>query len=196
MHAIPTNRRNTRASASTKQLNVTAGSRSTSTETPARDVSPCDSAACSIRFIVITFAQRQVLNCQHGRHDCFGDPNRLDGAAAVRDACGKAWRAGCACMLAGVGGVSASHSWRCDPWWAFALPLVSAGAFGLWGILERATAERGAPRSASYDRAIERRAVDRGRDRHGVRDRDRVRGARDCFSGRSSASSERSQSTI
>jgi hypothetical protein len=39
-------------------------------------------------------------------------------------------------------------------WWAFALPLVCAGAFGLWGILERATAERGALRSARYDRAM------------------------------------------
>jgi hypothetical protein len=34
------------------------------------------------------------------------------------------------------------------------LPLVSAGAFGVWGILERETAERATPRSPGYDRAI------------------------------------------
>ena len=57
--------------------------------------------------------------------------------------------------LAAVGGVAAVALVAIRPtWWAFALPLVSAGAFGLWGILERATAERGAPRSAGYDRAM------------------------------------------
>ena len=57
--------------------------------------------------------------------------------------------------MAGVGGVAAIALAAVRPsWWAFALPLVSAGAFGLWGILERATAERGAERSASYDRAV------------------------------------------
>jgi len=57
--------------------------------------------------------------------------------------------------LAGVGGVAAIALAAVRPSWsAFALPLVSAGAFGLWGILERATAERGAQRSASYDRAM------------------------------------------
>jgi hypothetical protein len=57
--------------------------------------------------------------------------------------------------LAGVGGVAAVALIAMRPaWWAFVLPLVSAGAFGLWGILERVTAEREIPRSASYDRAI------------------------------------------
>ncbi len=70
---------------------------------------------------------------------------------------GKARRAPDAMLasLAGVGGVSAVAliAMR-PPWWAFALPLVSVGAFGVWGILERATAERETPRSAGYDRAM------------------------------------------
>jgi len=57
--------------------------------------------------------------------------------------------------LSATGGVAVIALVAMRPsWWAFALPLVSAGAFGLWGILERATAERGAPRSAHYDRVI------------------------------------------
>ena len=85
----------------------------------------------------------------------------------------------CSRRCAGVGGVAAVALAAMRPsWWAFALPLVSAGAFGLWGILERATAERGTERSASYDRAVERGAVDGGGDRICERDRDGVRGAR------------------
>ena len=62
---------------------------------------------------------------------------------------------GALAALAGIGGVAAIALAAVRPsWWTFALPLVSAGAFGLWGILERATAERGAERSASYDRAV------------------------------------------
>jgi hypothetical protein len=62
---------------------------------------------------------------------------------------------GALATLAGIGGVAAIALVAVRPsWWAFALPLVSAGAFGLWGILERATAERGAERSARYDRAV------------------------------------------
>ena len=62
---------------------------------------------------------------------------------------------GALATLAGIGGVAAIALVAVRPsWWAFALPLVSAGAFGLWGILERATAERGAGRSASYDLAV------------------------------------------
>jgi hypothetical protein len=57
--------------------------------------------------------------------------------------------------LVGVGGLSAVALIATRPaWWAFALPLVSAGAFGMWGILERATAERATPRSAGYDRVV------------------------------------------
>jgi hypothetical protein len=62
---------------------------------------------------------------------------------------------GALAALAGIGGVAAIALSAVRPsWWAFALPLISAGAFGLWGILERATAERGAGRSARYDRAV------------------------------------------
>jgi hypothetical protein len=70
---------------------------------------------------------------------------------------GRARRASDAMLatLAGTGGVAAVALIAMRPaWWAFALPLVSAGAFGLWGILEREMAERGAMRSARYDRAI------------------------------------------
>jgi hypothetical protein len=57
--------------------------------------------------------------------------------------------------LAGVGSIAAVALIASRPtWWAFALPLVSAGAFGVWGILERATTERETPRSAGYDRAV------------------------------------------
>ena len=57
--------------------------------------------------------------------------------------------------MAGIGGVSAIALAAVRPsWWTFALPLVSVGTFGLWGMLERATAERGAERSARYDRAV------------------------------------------
>ena len=58
-------------------------------------------------------------------------------------------------VLAGVGGVAAVALVATRPaWWAFALPVVSAGAFGMWGILERATAERATPRSLGYDRVV------------------------------------------
>jgi hypothetical protein len=70
---------------------------------------------------------------------------------------GKARRSSDAVLasLAGVGGLSAVALFATRPaWWAFALPLVSAGAFGVWGILERATAERVTPRGARYDRAM------------------------------------------
>jgi hypothetical protein len=70
---------------------------------------------------------------------------------------GKARRAPDAVLavLAAVGGLSAVALIAMRPaWWAFVLPLVSAGAFGVWGILERETAERATPRSPGYDRAI------------------------------------------
>jgi hypothetical protein len=58
-------------------------------------------------------------------------------------------------MFAGIGGITAIVLIAVRPrWWAFVLPLVSAGALGLWGMLERATAERGSPRSDRYDRAV------------------------------------------
>jgi len=87
------------------------------------------------------------------------DPNRVgtEPPSLFAMLAGKARRApdGVLAALAGTGGVSAVVLIAMRPaWWMFALPLVSAGAFGLWGILERATAERGAPRSARYDRAM------------------------------------------
>lgn len=39
-------------------------------------------------------------------------------------------------------------------WWMYALLPLVAGAFGVWGILERAMAERGAERTARYERTV------------------------------------------
>ena len=39
-------------------------------------------------------------------------------------------------------------------WWVFAMPVIAVGAFGIWGMLERGIAERGARRSERYDRAV------------------------------------------
>lgn len=39
-------------------------------------------------------------------------------------------------------------------WWMYALLPVVVGAFGMWGILERAIAERGAQRTARYERTM------------------------------------------
>lgn len=87
------------------------------------------------------------------------DPSRIESEPPSLFAilAGKARRAPDAVLasLSGIGGIAAVALIAMRPaWWAFSLPLVSAGAFGSWGILERATAERGAPRSASYDRAM------------------------------------------
>jgi fatty acid desaturase len=70
---------------------------------------------------------------------------------------GKARRASDAVLasLAGLGGLAAVALIATRPvWWAFALPVVSAGSFGVWGILERASAEHATPRTARYDRAM------------------------------------------
>ncbi|HLB10865.1 MAG TPA: hypothetical protein VK617_15100 [Gemmatimonadaceae bacterium] len=54
-----------------------------------------------------------------------------------------------------IGGVAAVALIAVRPrWWMYALLPVVAGAFGLWGILERGISERGANRSARYDRVI------------------------------------------
>jgi fatty acid desaturase len=87
------------------------------------------------------------------------DPNSVgtDPPSLFALLAGKARRAPDAilALFAGGGGLSAVALIAVRPsWWAFALPLVSAGAFGVWGILERATAERETPRSARYDRAM------------------------------------------
>ena len=87
------------------------------------------------------------------------DPNGVGAEPASLFAmlAGKARRSSDAVLasLAGVGGLAAVALIATRPsWWAFVLPLVSAGAFGVWGILERATAEHETPRSAGYDRAI------------------------------------------
>ncbi len=56
---------------------------------------------------------------------------------------------------AAVGGVAAVAIIAVRPrWWMYALLPVVAGAFGLWGILERGISERGANRSARYDRIV------------------------------------------
>ena len=87
------------------------------------------------------------------------DPDRVqtEPASLFAMLAGKARRSSDAMLasLAGVGGLSAvALIARRPAWWAFVLPLVSAGAFGVWGILERATAEQATPRSPGYDRAI------------------------------------------
>ena len=87
------------------------------------------------------------------------DPNSVgtDPPSLFALLAGKARRAPDAilALFAGAGGLSAVALIAVRPsWWAFALPLVSAGAFGVWGILERATVERETPRSARYDRAM------------------------------------------
>ena|SRR6476469_476613 len=57
--------------------------------------------------------------------------------------------------LAAVGGVTAVALIAVRPhWWTYALLPIVAGSFGLWGILEREISERGANRSARYDRII------------------------------------------
>jgi len=54
-----------------------------------------------------------------------------------------------------VGGVTVVALLAIRPrWWMYSLLPVAAGAFGLWGILERGIAEHGAERSARYERAI------------------------------------------
>ena len=87
------------------------------------------------------------------------DPNTVgtEPASLFAMLAGKARRSsdGVLALLAGVGGIAAVALVATRPaWWAFALPLVSAGAFGIWGILERATAERATPRGAGYDRTV------------------------------------------
>jgi hypothetical protein len=87
------------------------------------------------------------------------DPNPVGSEPASLFAmlAGKARRSSDAVLasLAGLGGLAALALIAIRPaWWAFALPLVSAGAFGTWGILERAMAERETPRSDGYDRAV------------------------------------------
>lgn len=57
--------------------------------------------------------------------------------------------------LTALGGVTVVALSATRPrWWMYALVPVAAGAFGLWGILERGLAEHGAERSARYERAI------------------------------------------
>lgn len=57
--------------------------------------------------------------------------------------------------FAAIGGVTIVALAAVRPrWWMYALLPVMGGTFGLWGILERAIAERGTDRSARYERAI------------------------------------------
>ena len=57
--------------------------------------------------------------------------------------------------LTAIGGVSIVAIAAMRPrWWMYALLPVVVGAFGLWGILERALAERGVDRSVRYERLV------------------------------------------
>ena len=57
--------------------------------------------------------------------------------------------------FAAVGGVTIVALAAVRPrWWTYALLPVVAGAFGLWGILERGIAERGAARNERYARVV------------------------------------------
>lgn len=81
-----------------------------------------------------------------------GEPPSLFAMLAVR-----ARRASDAMLaaLTAVGGVTVVALAATRPrWWMYALLPVAAGAFGLWGILERGIAERGAQRDARYERAV------------------------------------------
>jgi hypothetical protein len=81
-----------------------------------------------------------------------GEPPSLFAMLAVRAR--KASDATLAAFAA-IGGVSSVVLVAARPrWWMYALLPVVAGAFGLWGILERGISERGAGRSARYDRVV------------------------------------------
>ncbi len=57
--------------------------------------------------------------------------------------------------LTAIGGLSLVALAAIRPrWWMYALLPLVAGAFGLWGILERSIAERGAERTTHYDRIL------------------------------------------
>jgi hypothetical protein len=86
------------------------------------------------------------------KNSVAGEPPSLFAMLAMR-----ARRASDAMLaaLTAVGGVTVVALLAIRPrWWMYALLPEAAGAFGLWGILERALAERGAERSARYARAI------------------------------------------
>jgi hypothetical protein len=86
------------------------------------------------------------------KNSVSGEPASLYAMLAVR-----ARRASDAMLaaLAAIGGISAVALLAVRPrWWMYALLPVMAGAFGLWGILERGISERGAERSVRYERAV------------------------------------------
>lgn len=86
------------------------------------------------------------------KNSVAGEPPGLFAVLAAR-----ARRAsdGMLATLTAVGGVTAVALLAIRPrWWMYALVPVAAGAFGLWGILERGLAEHGPERSARYARAI------------------------------------------
>lgn len=81
-----------------------------------------------------------------------GEPPSLFAMLAVRAR--KASDATLAAFAA-VGGIAIVAIVAVRPrWWMYALLPVVAGAFGWWGILERGISERGANRSARYDRVV------------------------------------------
>lgn len=86
------------------------------------------------------------------KHPVSGEPPSLFAILAARArTASDATLAACAA----IGGVAAVALIAARPrWWMYALLPVVAGAFGWWGILERGISERGANRSARYDRVI------------------------------------------
>jgi hypothetical protein len=88
------------------------------------------------------------------------EPPGLYAALAARAQQASDWTlAGLAGALAGL----ALAAWRPGWWWVYALPLVAAGAFGLWGIAERERAELattgGSPRARRAPTAVQWFAV-------------------------------------
>ncbi len=81
-----------------------------------------------------------------------GEPQNLDATLATRA------RGASDAMLAAltaIGGLWTVALTATRPrWWMYALLPVVIGAFGMWGILERAIAERGAERTVRYERIV------------------------------------------
>jgi hypothetical protein len=86
------------------------------------------------------------------KNSVAGEPPSLFAMLAAR-----ARRASDAMLAAqtAVGGITVVALLAIRPrWWMYALLPVVAGAFGLWGILERGLAERGPERGERYARAV------------------------------------------
>jgi hypothetical protein len=86
------------------------------------------------------------------KHPVSGEPPSLFAMLAVQAR--KASDATLAAFAAVGGGAVVALIAVRPRWWMYALLPVVAGAFGWWGIFERGISERGANRSAHYDRVI------------------------------------------